>query len=67
MYFKLNNFRFAYVLRYMYIVPMYIYFLVHVSEYIDCGTGCLTFCKEDICQANYSDHNIYAVCLVSRL
>lgn len=39
--------------------------VVHVSENIDCGVGCLTYSQEEICQASSSDHNVYAVCKVS--
>lgn len=35
---------------------------IHVSKHIDCGIGCLSYSKEDICQSRVSDHNIYAVC-----
>lgn len=36
----------------------------HISEHIDCGLGCLAYSKDDICLANISDHNIYAICKV---
>lgn len=39
--------------------------MIHVSEHVDCGLGCLVYSKEDICQSSYSDHNVYAVCKVS--
>lgn len=39
--------------------------MIHVSEHLDCGQGCLTYSKENICQADLSDHNVYAVCKVS--
>lgn len=39
--------------------------IIHVSEHIDCGMGCLTYSKNDICSASISDHNVYAVCKVS--
>ncbi|VVC44642.1 Protein kinase-like domain,FAM69, protein-kinase domain [Cinara cedri] len=37
-------------------------FVIHVSENIDCGSGCLTFSEEEICKASSSDHNVFAVC-----
>lgn len=39
--------------------------MIHISEHVDCGQGCLTYSKENICQADFSDHNVYAVCKVS--
>lgn len=38
---------------------------IHISKHIDCGPGCLSYSKEEICQSRVSDHNIYAVCKVS--
>ncbi|KAL5238322.1 hypothetical protein ACI65C_005732 [Semiaphis heraclei] len=35
---------------------------IHISKHIDCGPGCLSYSKEEICQSRVSDHNIYAVC-----
>lgn len=40
--------------------------MIHISEHLDCGHGCLTYSKENICQADLSDHNVYAVCKVSQ-
>lgn len=39
--------------------------VLHTSENIDCGVGCLIYSQEDICLASSSDHNVYAVCKVS--
>lgn len=39
--------------------------MIHISEHENCGQGCLAYSKENICQADISDHNVYAVCKVS--